>query len=63
MKCANFRCGIMPSFLGISQNQGIELIKFVLDTSRIEKLTFFILFPVNSEHLQSPYYMSRTMQM
>lgn len=44
MNHANLRCGIMPSFSGISQNQGIELIKFLLDKSRIERVTFFIIF-------------------
>lgn len=44
----------MPSFSGISLNQGIKLIKFVLDKSRLERMTFFIIFPVNSENLLSP---------
>lgn len=32
-------------------------IKFVLDKSKIERVTFKIIFSINSEHLLSPYYM------
>lgn len=47
----------MLPFSGISLNQGIKLIKFVLDKSRLGRMTFFIIFPVNSENVLSPYYM------
>lgn len=53
----------MPSFLEISQNQGIELIKFVLGKSVMERVTFSISFPDNSENLLSSYCMSGTRQM
>lgn len=53
----------MPSFSEISLNQGIKLIKVVLGKSRLERMTFFIIFPVNAENLLSPYRMSGTMQM
>lgn len=29
MTYTNLRCGVMPSHSGVSENQGIELIKFV----------------------------------
>lgn len=45
MNHANLRCGIMPSFSGISQNQEIQFIEFALNESRIEKVTFFIVSP------------------
>lgn len=59
---ANLRCGIMPSFSGISQNQDIQFIKVALNESRIERVTFFIFSLIVSEHLLSPYYVSGTMQ-
>lgn len=51
MNYANLRCRIMPSYSRSSQSQGIKLIKFVLDKSKLERVTFFIVFPVNSENL------------
>lgn len=41
MNRANLGRGIMPSFSGISQNQEIELLKFVLDKSKLERVTLF----------------------